>query len=131
MWSRRPPTASMTPARGATTIGAMSEAVLMYLLLPALVGCACGVAVTWRAGDLAAGLAALLFPLGFALAAWIVWSIADPDRGCSEECWSILLYFVVWLAASVGAEVGLVGGTGAKWLRARQRRVRDPRASSP
>jgi H+/Cl- antiporter ClcA len=90
-----------------------------------------GVAVARRVGGTGVIVAALLFPSALALVAWIAYGIWNPDRGCSEECWGSVIFFVLWLVASLGAELGLAGGALAQWVTARRRYARDPRASSP
>ena len=112
----------------------MSDVAFWILVVgaPALVGCAAGVAVTRRAGNFGTGAMVLVFPVAFGVLATladdVVW---DPNHGCTGDCWGGLVYLFGWLGASVGAELGLIGGTLRKAVRARRTRARDPRASSP
>ena len=101
-----------------------------FIGVPAAVGFLVAFAVVRRVGDLGTGLAVLAFPVGLALAAYVAkHAIWDPDAGCSEECWGVLVYGAWWLSASIGAELGVIVGTATKWVRARPRRARDPQAS--
>jgi hypothetical protein len=78
-----------------------------------------------------AGLAVIVFPVWLALVAvFVKHMIWDPDAGCGEECWGAVSYGIWWIAASVGAELGIIAAV-TKAVRARRRRARDPHASSP
>jgi hypothetical protein len=58
--------------------------------------------VTRRVGNLGAGLAVIVFPVGLALVAvFVKHVIRDPDAGCGEECWGAVSYGIWWIAASV------------------------------
>jgi pimeloyl-ACP methyl ester carboxylesterase len=97
------------------------------IVIPAAVGLAAGVLVGRRLGGWATFAAALLAPAVLALVADGAYRVVDPDAGCSDECWGVLIYGAAWLGASVGAEVGLAVGA----VTASARRARDRRASSP
>jgi hypothetical protein len=99
----------------------------MFFFAPAVVGFVPAVVVVRRVGNLGTGLAVLAFPAVLALVAVVTKrAIWDPDAGCSEECWGALIYGVWWIAASIGAETGIIVATLVKAMR---RRARDPRAS--
>jgi hypothetical protein len=100
-----------------------------FFVVPVVIGFVAALLVVRRLGGLGTGLAALLFPAVLALVAVLVKHLIwDPDAGCSEECWGVLIYGVWWIGASVGAEAAILVGAV---VRATRRRDRDPRASSP
>jgi len=103
-----------------------------FFLTPVVVGFVPALLLTRRVRNRGAGLAVILFPVALALLAVIVkHAVWDPDEGCSEECWGVLIYGIWWIGASVGAELGVIAAVTAKVVRARRRPARDPRASSP
>jgi hypothetical protein len=102
---------------------------LAFFLLPVASGLALGLVVGRRVRGAGFFAAAILLPLGLLAATVfakdVIW---DPDNGCSEECWGVVIYGIWWAGATIGAEIGLAGGAV---VRARRRRARGPRASSP
>jgi hypothetical protein len=100
-----------------------------FFLTPVVVGFVPALLLTRRVGNLGTGLAVILFPVALALLGAFVKAVVwNPDAGCSEECWGVLIYGIWWIAASVGAEAGIIVAVVVK---ATRRRARDPRASSP